>query len=163
MKYTISAKYNRDLIKDATWHFWKRTCGKETLLCLVLIIIALYMWFVIKSNSWITATFLALSIICLFILVTIYFVYKNRSLKIFKQMESPDAEWHFGDTSFSVKSDIGKGEYRWSAIIKLWRFNNVWLLFYANEAYSTLPVDSMSNEIMEFIRKKIESSCGKII
>ncbi len=81
---------------------------------------------------------------------------------IFEQMESQEAEWSFSDDFFSVKSDIGNAEFKWLAIKKLWKFNDVWLIFYANQSYSTLPVNDMSEEIMIFIQNKIISHGGKV-
>ncbi len=162
MEYVISTTYNSKLVDSATWNFWKRFCGKETILSFILIPIAGYMWFGLKSRGWITATFLALSIVFFFVMVAIYFVYRYRSLKIFEQMESPQAEWRFNDNSFSVSSDIGKAEYKWKIIKKIWKFKSVWLLFYANQSYSTLPVDSMSAEIMEFVQQRVTQNGGKI-
>jgi hypothetical protein len=157
------AKYDRALIESATKSFWFRYCGKDVIICILMLSVAGFIWFGMKSHSWITATFLSLSIVFLFILIAIYIVYKKRALKTFEQMGSESVEWCFDDISFSVKSDIGSAEFKWVAIKKLWKFKDVWLMFYANSAYSTLPIKDMPEDIKTYIQKNITAHGGKII
>ncbi len=77
-------------------------------------------------------------------------------------MESPQAIWRFTDDAFSVGSDIGQAEFSWRIVKKLWRFDDVWLLFYTNQTYSTLPVGEIPDEVKQFIVDRIRSHGGKV-
>ena len=74
-------------------------------------------------------------------------------------MEIPEAQWKFNDEDLCTESDIGKVELYWTGIKKIWRFKEVWLLFYANGSFSTLPLESLNAEALQFVEDRV-SECG---
>jgi hypothetical protein len=160
MEYEVSARYNRSIINSAVKRFWVRSCARDTAIGVILFGIAGALWFYFDAKTWYTATFAALSVIFIFIMAAVFFVYRRRSLKTFDEMGSPIALWRFTEETFSADSGMGKAEFKWPVVKKLWRFPDVWLLFYSNQSYSTLPVAEVSAEARQFIEGKIRSHGG---
>jgi hypothetical protein len=77
-------------------------------------------------------------------------------------MESPTAFWTFTDEGFSAKSDIGKSEFKWRIIKKVYIFKTCWLLMYANRSYSILPLADVPQDVRDFIRQQVLANRGKI-
>jgi hypothetical protein len=53
------------------------------------------------------------------------------------------------------KSGLGKVELPWTAVKKVWRFPEVWLLFFDGGGYSTLPTAQLDPELRAFILDRI--------
>lgn len=161
MDYHITVTYNEQLINEAAKRFWMRLVGRKFLLGVLIFLVACGLWF-LDSKTWYTATLVALALIFLFIAVATFFVNRRRSLSIFREMESPTASWRFTEENIAVESDVAKAEYKWNIVKKLWRFDDVWLLLYANQTYSTLPIADVPEEVKDFIVRKVRSTGGKI-
>jgi Ni/Fe-hydrogenase subunit HybB-like protein len=114
------------------------------------------------TQSWLTATLIALCLVLIIVSIAVYFVYRHRSFKVFQEMESPQSTWRFTDDAVSVESDIGRSEFKWQIIKKLWRFDDVWLLVYTNQTYSTLPIADVPEVAKQFIVDRVRSHGGKV-
>ncbi len=162
MEYRIIVTYGDRTINSAAKHFWIKSQRLNLVIGPVVLLLAWGLWFVSGGKSWLTATLIVLCLVLIIISIAVYFVYRHRSLRIFREMESPQATWKFTDDSLSVESDIGRSEFKWQIIKKLWRFDDVWLLFYANQTYSTLPVADVPEEVKQFIVERVRSQGGKV-
>jgi YcxB-like protein len=162
LEYQISVRYDKSIIDSAAKQYWVKSFAWKTALGFILLGGAGGSWFYFDSRTWYTATFLALSVILIFMMTALFFVYRNRSLNKLKEMESPIGRWGFTEEVFSVESGMGKVEFKWSVVKKLWRFPDVWLLIYADQSYSTLPVADVSTEVQQFIVEQIQSHGGRV-
>jgi hypothetical protein len=160
MEYEASVRYDKSIINSAVKRFWVRSCARDTAIGFILLGTAGALWFYFDAKTWYTATFAALSLVFIFIMTAVFFVYRKRSLKTLDEMGPPIAVWRFTEEALSAESGMGKAEFKWPVVKKLWRFPDVWLLFYTNQSYSTLPVADVSAEARQFIEEKIRSHGG---
>jgi hypothetical protein len=72
-------------------------------------------------------------------------------------MSDPCVEWSFTDTTLGAKSVLGTVELPWSGVKKIWRFPEVWLVFFEGGGYSTLPTASLAPELQRFILNRISA------
>jgi hypothetical protein len=70
--------------------------------------------------------------------------------------------YEFSEDILKVKSVSGAAELKWETFNGLSIFSKVWLLFSRDGGYLTFPVDQISNDIKEFLKRKIISVSGKI-
>ena len=163
MKYQIDVKFTKKIITDAIRQLWFKWCFNHFLIGLGSLVITITLWTVFGLRHWMVSTLIALSVILLFVEVLVFSIYRKRSLSIFERMESPTAHLEFDDTSVSMKSDTGSSTFEWKMIKKLWCFTDVWIFMYVNQAISIIPKESVTQEIEEFIIKKITENNGKIV
>ncbi len=156
MNYVVKTHYNRSIINEAAIAYWRQTFAQPFFISLILMLIALGIIFLLDIRDWISGTFLSLSIISLIIFCAAFFIYRNRSLAIFEEMESADAEWTFSEEGFFVRSDAGSAEVKWKIIKKIIKTPNSWLFVYKNNSYSVFPLDSVSDEILKTISERVE-------
>jgi len=158
----IIVTYSDNIINSAVKHFWMKSQRHNLIIGPIVLLLACGLWFVTGTMPWLTATLIALCCILIIVSIAVYFVYRYRSFKVFREMESPRATWRFTDDAFSAESDIGRAEFKWRVVKRLWRFDDVWLLFYANQTYSTLPVADLPEDVKHFIVDRVQSHGGKV-
>jgi purine-cytosine permease-like protein len=162
MKYEIEINYSRELIKSAIQQLWIKWCLKHIIIITVLFLYALVMRFIWNMTNWLPTTLAALSIIAIFVEISVYFVYRHRSLSLFERMKSPQVSWCFDEDFISVEADTGSAKFKWDIIKKLWCFSNAWVFMYVNNTISILAIDSIPIETQEFVIKKIRENKGVI-
>ena len=162
MELGIQTTYDAPLVKRASFQFWKRKQGSDAVIAPLVFLLVSYFFFIEQHTSWYVGFFLAVSLIYLLTVYAVLYVCRKRSLALFKSMGENTAKWKFTESNISCESGAGKAELNWSSIIQLWKLSEVWLLVYANETYSTLPVVNLNHEVQELIQKKVLEHGGKI-
>ncbi len=92
----------------------------------------------------------------------LYFAFLNRSLAKLRKLPSKTVHYVFTETQVESTHDLGESKYSWKIIERVWRFPEVWLLFYGRNAFFTLPVDAASREALTFIEEQVKRHGGKI-
>jgi hypothetical protein len=70
--------------------------------------------------------------------------------------------YELSEEFMKAKSALGSVELKWESFKGIWIFPEVWLLMIDKANYMTLPADQISNEIKEFLKRKIISVGGKV-
>ncbi len=162
MNREITASYSRELVKFAVWKFWTRSIGLSGFAAFAALCVAFIFIFLIGDRSWFLGFLGAAIVFCLGIGCVSYFIYLNRSMEKFNQMEMPTAKFHFTDERIAIESDIGKSELSWKMIEKIWEYPSVWLVFIAKQGYVTLPTANLDDELKQFIARKVRENNGGI-
>jgi hypothetical protein len=163
MEYQAKLTYDVSLLRKAVFAFWRRTIGVGFPLAWLVVGISFVYLVIGGESSWVVGvmgTILALA--ALFVL-TIYVVHFRRTMQKFSDMGEPHAELQVNDSSFSVASGAGNATLPWSSVEELWCFSKFWLFLFSKSQFMTLPVDSCSPELLEFIIKKVDSSGGRVV
>jgi hypothetical protein len=88
--------------------------------------------------------------------------YVHASIAKFRSLKSHTILWRFSNETIGAKSDVSSHEFQWSMVSKVWRFREVWLLFFGGAGYSVLPVAGLSPEIREFIVSRVQAAGGTV-
>jgi len=162
MKYTINTHYSHELINEAALAYWKKNFTRPFIVSLLLMILALGRIFILDIRDWLSGTFLCFSIIFSLMIIWAYFIYRNRSLAVFEEMEAKAAELIFSEEGLSVKSDTGSAEVKWKMFKRIIKTPNTWVLVYKNNSYSFFPVTGVSYEVLEYISEKVVEHGGQL-
>lgn len=162
MEYEFSVKYSEALIKQAHLQFWKRKHGFDAVLSVIFLLGASYVLFFMEITEWYVVVFFTIALIFTIAVYSIYFIWRRQSFDALHAMKTPEARWKFTEEKVQAESDVGKTDLKWSAIKKIWCFDQAWLLFYANGAFSTLPTQGLDSEALEFIKSKVTENGGKV-
>ncbi len=155
MKYTINTHYNRELINEAALAYWKKTFAGTFITSLLLMVLALGRIFVLDVRDWLSGTFLCFSVVASILFAWAYFIYRNRSLAVFEEMDTKMAELIFSEEGVFIKSDAGSAEVKWKMFKRIIKTPNTWVFVYKNNSYSVFPLVGVSGEVLEFISGKI--------
>ncbi len=162
MQLETTTTYSRELITEAALIYWRKNFANTFFVSLACIFLAVVTMLVLDLRTWVTGTFLALSVISCVMFALAFFIYRGRSLATFEQMESPTAKWRFTEDGFFVESDAGKSEIKWKLLKGVIKSTNAWLLVYKNSAYSVFPLAGVSNEVRDFLSRKIAENGGNV-
>lgn len=158
----IKLRYSEPFIRSAIRVYWWKQIGPSFLLLLISLTVFLVYRIAEGDSSWIVGAIGTVLVLGYGIIVASYVVHLRRSLKRFRRMKVPEATLELGEERFKVTSDVGSSEVEWSLIAKIWRFKNVWLLFFSESEFMTLPVDDLSSKSKLFILAKAEANGAKI-
>jgi hypothetical protein len=162
MEHQVTVRYDEQIINAAAKNLWFKAISHNVLIGFLIMLVGLALWFLLDSKTWLTATLISLSAVLIMMTIAMFFVFRGRSLKIYRQMESPTALWTFTEEGFSSKSDVGGSEYKWRIVKKLYKFKTCWLLMYVNRTYSILPLADIPENVREFIEQQVLANGGKI-
>ena len=159
----IQARYTEALVKRAAWCFWTRFIGWHDFV-IVAILAGLFVYFlVVGDSSWYVPALGTILVLFMVLGSSVYFVYRHRALSTFRRMGEPTALLSFTDTGVSTRSDLGGGDISWRAITHVWMFPEVWLVFVAKGVYFTIPTESLTDEVRQFIGQKVREHGGKVV
>lgn len=161
-KYETTTSYTEAMITSAAKKYWLRKYSNDAVLSVLVLAVVSYFFFVEEYQNWAVGFLFAIALIYTITVYAGFFVWRARSLAMYRAMGDPLVKWSFTEEAFICESSAGNAELKWSTIKKLWRYNDVWLLFYASGAYSTLPVETLSSEAKNFIEQKIREAGGHV-
>ncbi|VAX36106.1 hypothetical protein MNBD_UNCLBAC01-998 [hydrothermal vent metagenome] len=162
MNYQAGTTYDEKLINEAALLYCKKSYMRVFLFSVVLTIFAILNMFVLDSKTWLSGTFLAVSISACVIFISAFFIYRNRSRSVFRQMGGADVSWVFSEESFKAESGAGNSEIKWNFVSKLIKSNSLWLIVYKNDSYSVFPLKDVTSEVLEYISSQVIKNGGKI-
>ncbi len=162
MSHEATTTYNREMIGQAAWLYWRRKLLGGFLIVLACFSMGLALVVAGGSRTWLDGTLLALSSLAIVIFVSAYFVYRHRSLRLFEQLRTPEAKWRFTDTRITVESAIGKSEHDWRVLAGIIKSPRLWLLVYRHGSYSIFPVAGVPGEVLDFLSNRVIEHGGKV-
>ena len=160
--FEITVEYDEELLRKAVFAFWRRYVLTRAITTVVGFLLVLGLCIITGSKELFAV--LILGTAC--VLAIWYWLYRtilNRTLNTFRQLKDRRATWRFGETTFSVKTDLGNSELAWRVISEVWRYECAWLIFVgAKQNWITLPCACLTEEMRKFILDKITAAGGKV-
>ena len=158
----ITAEYTESLVKRATMRYWSRLIGWHGFAAIALVSGLVIFFLVTADYSWHLAVMSTLLFLAVVSAASVYLVQRHRALSTLRRMPEPKATIGFTDAGVSTRSGLGGGHIAWAVVTRVWTFPEVWLLFVAKGIYITIPVISLSDDIQEFVKKKVREHGGRI-
>ena len=162
MEFEAKTEYSSALITRAAWTFWMKKHRNDAVLSIIALIVVLYFFLIERNENWFVGFMLAVATIYVGAVYGGFLAYRRSSLALLRAMGSSEATWSFSENGIFCESGAGKAEMKWTAIDRLWRFREFWLLIYANGTYSTLPASPLSEDAKTFIEGKVRQAGGQV-
>ncbi|MCP5127505.1 MAG: YcxB family protein [Gammaproteobacteria bacterium] len=155
-------KYSEALIREGISAYWRKQIGIT--FPLVAVLLSAYCGYLVVAgnHSWLVGVLGTVVVIAFATMAASYFVHLSRSLKRLRRMKSPEAILELSEERFKITSDIGSSEIQWSLVRKLWRFENIWLLFFSGGEFMFIPVAELPSEIRAFIEMRLVANNAEI-
>ena len=159
----IQARYTESLVRRTAMKFWVRYIGWRGFAAVAILAAAVAYLLIIGDSSWYVSVFGTVLVLAILFGSLIYFVNRHRTLATFRRMAEPTATFGFSNDAISTRSDLGSGEVSWRAITQIWTFPEAWLVFVAKGSYFTIPTESLTEEVRQFIHDKVHEHGGKVV
>jgi hypothetical protein len=157
MEYTVRVTYDRAMIGEAAWRYWRRSIGWVMPLASWLLLVVLVLLLRSGDRSWVVGVLGAILVLALAVAAAIFVVPYRRALARFQAMSSPSAEFVFRESGFAVRSELGASEVGWNTVERILRAKRVWLLVLRGATYLTLPLADLPREVREFIEQHVSA------
>lgn len=162
MEYLISLTYDKVLIRQAVLAFWWRSLGIGYVAALLVVAVMLAALLNQGSRSWQVGVLVSVLVFGVGMALAVFVVHYGNSIRKFKQMGSPHAQFHVSESTFTLTSAIGSSTLAWSTVSELWRFKHFWLLLFSSAQFVTLPLADISPETRALIIERVRVAGGKI-
>jgi hypothetical protein len=160
--FEVTILYSEDAMRVAARRFFLRFILRDLVIAAVIILFGLALtigWGV----KWHYAAGFCLVAFALVALVSLAgWRYIRNSLARFRSLTNPTIGWHFSNEVIGAKSEQTSNEFKWNMVSKVWRFPEVWLLFFGGAGYSVSPVSGLTSEIKEFIVAQVQATGGNV-
>jgi hypothetical protein len=161
MNYQFTIQFAEEHIKYACRKFFARYVGIGLPIVCLLMLIALAQRLAAGKMDLLAGCNLAVVVMGAGFFLSAYIQRRSYLLSQFRKTGNV-VSYELSEEFFKAKSDMGSSELKWETFKGIWIFPRVWLLMFDKASYVTLPVDQVSNEVKEFLKKKIISVGGKI-
>ncbi len=155
-------QYSESLIRKGVFAYWQRQIG--VIFPLVTLLLSAYFGYLLVAGnrSWLVGVLGTVILLALVTMAASYFVHLGRSLTRLRRMKIPEAILELGVDKFKVTSDVGSSEIQWTLIQKLWRFDDIWLLFFSGGEFMSIPVSDLPADAKMFMEARLADNGAEI-
>jgi hypothetical protein len=155
-------RFSPSLSRKAVLCFWWRTIGLRYLFALAAYAtcVTLLVWQ--GDRSWLVGAFGAGLIFSVVMPAAIVWTHMRKSSAKLRQLTNPEARLAVAEDYFTVTTDLGKADIRWSSVTALWRFRDFWLVILEAPQFITVPLEFLPTEVRNTLVANIEKAGGRI-
>jgi hypothetical protein len=162
MQHRATLTYSESIVARAVLLYWRRTVGIG-LLVVVALMIALLAWMIASGDrSWFVGVVAAVVVLGMAFPVLVYVVHFRNSMRKFRAMQKPVADFVADEEAFTLSSDLGSTTVKWNMVTELWRYDSLWLLLFSKAQFVTVPLHGVPERMRTFVMEHIKASGGKI-
>jgi hypothetical protein len=94
--------------------------------------------------------------------VGVFFIHWQRALLGLRILDPPESMWTLTEKAVAQRSSMGESTLPWEALHEVWRFDNLWLLFWGKGVYSMIPVAQFPREARDLVERRVRESGGDV-
>lgn len=158
---SFRVRYTKDHCLASAWRYWQRRLGLRYAIELTigsgLLVLATqgpYRWLEI-------ALMVAVGIFAV-LGAAIFFVHWSRAVAGLRALDPPESTWTLTEEAVAQKSSLGESAIVWKALREVWRFDDLWLLVWGKDVYSSIPVGQLPPAARAMIERRVQESGGRV-
>ncbi len=151
---TVTVRYTEAILRRAILAFLGRSFLRHLMVPATIAVSLLAFSFTL-GTPWVAAFFTATVLLIPAMIVLAYGMHLRRSLKRFSLLEDGEVRLTVNEEGTIAEAAHGRSEAKWKVYTRLWEFPDVFLLFYGEGQFITLPRDQVPPEFIEFIRQHL--------
>ncbi len=162
MEHTFDVTVSQAHADSALRRFLLRRLGWETLLASILSIG--YAIFDLTNGG---KNFFGIGILVLFALfvavyIIAYVTRKQQMAELLKQIGDEPIVYHLNDSGLGAESAMGNSHLKWEMLQKVWIYPDLIMIFYAKNGYSTVPLEQIPSDALDFLTSEVKEAGGTI-
>ncbi|MBE9077579.1 hypothetical protein IQ241_09765 [Romeria aff. gracilis LEGE 07310] len=164
MEYEVTIRYSSAIARAAARQFFFRFVHFRAIIGGSLLLLACAGLLALKS-FWRQATvFGGIGIVLIVLCYLVGWLYISLSVERFRKLDVSVFTWRFTHHSIGTLSELGTQELSWKRVTEVWRFPQVWLIFFHRQGlgYSMLPTAALSRPVKQLIVTQVRAHGGKV-
>jgi hypothetical protein len=125
----ITLRYDRRLVLDAVFTFWRQRVGVGFFVALVALGASVAFFLIRGDRGWFVGAAGTVFVLAIVFAAALFLSHYRGSLSRLRRMNPPEAALVLSDEGFTLSSSAGSSTLRWSAITEMWERPEFWLLF----------------------------------
>ncbi len=162
MEYRVRATYDHAIIAEAARRFSLRSIRWDGFVVFLVLVVVLGYMIASGNRSWWVGALGAITSLGAVVGIATFVVPYRRSLARFEQMRSRTGEFVFSESGIVTISDLGRQEFSWRLVDRVWIYPRLWMIFLRGANYMTLPTANVDDEARVFIRDQVKRNGGRI-
>lgn len=162
IRYQINMVYTLSMLKKSVFRYWKRALGWRYFIAMLFIGFCFISAIVKGDTSWMMGAFAVIFTAGILFGISVYLNNRYHVLGTFNALQNPTVTFKVYDEKFALASELGEGEWPWTAIKEIWQYQDTWLVFLARASYATFPLEAIPAEAQSFILEKVQEAGGII-
>jgi hypothetical protein len=153
----FTVRYSREHCLATAWRYWQRRLGYRYALELAigtgLLVLATqgpYRWLEI-------AIMVAVGLFAL-LGAAIFFIHWLRARQGLAALDPPQSTWTLTEEAIAQKSNLGESAIGWESLLGVWRFDDLWILVWGKDIYSTIPTAQLPREARAMIERRAKET-----
>jgi hypothetical protein len=157
----FTVRYAKDHCLATAWRYWQRRLGTRYALEL-----AIGSGLLVLSTQgpyrWLEIALMAAVGAFAFLGAAIFFIHWRRALQGLAALDPPESTWTLTEAAIAQKSSLGESAIGWQALVEVWRFDDLWLLIWGRDVYSTIPIGQLPRIARQMIERRVKESGGRV-
>lgn len=157
----FTVRYSKEHCLATAWRYWQKRLGYRYALELVigagLLILATQ-----GPYRWIEIALMVAVGIFAVLGAAIFFIHWSRALVGLKALDPPESTWTLTEAAIAQRSSLGESAIAWESLLEVWRFDNLWLLIWGRDVYSTIPIAQLPARARKMIERRVKEAGGRI-
>jgi len=157
----FTVRYTREDCLATAWRYWQRRLGYryalELLIGAGMLVLATqgpYRWLEI-------AMMIAVGVFAL-LGASHFFLHWQRALLGLRALDPPQSTWTLTEEAIAQKSNLGESAIAWNRLYEVWRYDNLWLLIWGKDVYSTIPIGQLPRAARALIERRVKQTGGRL-
>jgi hypothetical protein len=156
---TFTVRYTKEHCLATAWRYWQKRLGYRYALELAigcgLLVLATqgpYRWIEVALMIAVGA-FAVLG-------AALFFIHWYRALAGLSALDPPTSTWILTEEGIVQRSSLGESAIAWERLPEVWRFDDLWLLIWGRDVYSTIPAAHLPRDARQMIERKVKAAGG---
>jgi hypothetical protein len=111
---------------------------------------------------WIEVALMVAVGVFAFLGAAIFFLHWRRAVAGLAILDPPESTWILTEEAVAQRSSLGESAIAWEALLEVWRFDNLWLLVWGKDVYSTIPIGQLPRAAREMIERRVKETGGRL-
>lgn len=160
--FDVKLQFSESVVRAAALASWRRAFGIRFVFALVLVGGSLAALVGQGDRSWFVGMLGTVLVFGSAFATVAYFVSVGSSLRRLRGMQIPEARFHGGPSDFTISSELGSIGLPWTAVKRVWRYPDFWLLVFSRSSQVTIPLAAIDAETRSFVLEQIAKAGGKV-
>ena len=149
----FTVRYTKEHCLASAWRFWQRRVGYRYALELV-IGVGLLLLATQGPYRWLEIALMVAVGIFAFLGAAVFFLHRLRARQGLAALHPPESTWTLTEEFIGQKSSLGESALAWPSLLGLWRFDDLWILVWGKDVYSTIPTVQLPREARAMIERR---------
>jgi hypothetical protein len=158
---SFTVRYTKDHCLASAWRYWQRRLGKRYALELV-IGVGLLVLSGQGPYRWLEVALMIAVGAFAFLGAAIFFLHWYRARQGLASLDPPESRWVLTEEAIAQKSSLGESAIGWPALREVWRFDDLWLLVWGKDIYSTIPIGQLPRNARALIERRVKEAGGRV-